>query len=140
MNESFHLLVTTTLPDDAVWDENDEVVQPGGHAVLKTIVEQLRALGFKVHGPFIMHFYGWECVMSRDGKRFSVLVQCWEGGPWLVTIMYLRTFAWAVTKREAGRKIAMELEPWFRDHPLFPKVIFGFDPQGPDSEDLTSPA
>lgn len=77
-----HLTLTTTIPDDAVWDDKDELAVPGGHALISAIHDGIAASADSCESPFQRSFYGWEFTFRFRGERFIIVVQATEA--WLV--------------------------------------------------------
>lgn len=64
----------TTIPDDSV-EEDDEIVEFGGRAVLAAITEVLRGLGYQVSEPVYAGAQGWQAVVSTERRKFFVQSQ-----------------------------------------------------------------
>ena len=84
MNTGQRTFVTydADFPDDSEWDQNDNLIMPGGRNVAAWFREQCLEQGFECSEVVQHSFYGWQ-FEARTGKR---IVQCiLQGGhPWLM--------------------------------------------------------
>jgi hypothetical protein len=82
MQARTHVTLTTNIPDDAAWDDNDELAVPGGHALISAIHDGIAASTESCELPCQRSFYGWEFTFRNRGARFIIVVQATEA--WLV--------------------------------------------------------
>jgi hypothetical protein len=75
---------TTTFPDDAEWNDNDDLLVPGGRLVSKAICDLLSGAGFKVSEPRQHSFYGWSFEVIFLDRVEWFLIQ--GGEPWLLLV------------------------------------------------------
>jgi hypothetical protein len=70
------------LPDDAQWNENEDLIRPGGLNVMVAICDDLRKNGVIATPPQQHKFYGWSFEMKMDGVAIWCMVQGYQG--WLL--------------------------------------------------------
>jgi len=70
------------FPDDAEWDENQELVVPGGKAMISAIREQVEGRGYACTAVEQHSYFGWRFDARRSAARVQCLVQL--TGPWLL--------------------------------------------------------
>src|SRR5687768_7584234 len=74
----------STFPDDAQWDQNDNLLVPGGQLVSKAIADTLSASGLEVSEPKQHSFYGWSFEVIFPGRLECFVLQ--GGEPWLLLV------------------------------------------------------
>ena len=81
------------FPDDAVWDDDGELVQAGGRNVAEMIAEVLRRHAYEVTSPKHQYEHGWDfeaktrrarfwLQVSGGGDEYSLMTQDWTLRLW----------------------------------------------------------
>ena len=81
------------FPDDAIWDDDGELVQAGGRNVAEMIADVLRRNAYEVTSPKHQHEHGWDfeaktrrakfwLQVSDGGGEFSLMTQDWTLRLW----------------------------------------------------------
>jgi hypothetical protein len=71
-----------TFPDDSQWDANDNLITPGGRALIEWLRESLQASGFECHVVVQKSFYGWQFQVVAGGTISQCVLQ--HGSLWLL--------------------------------------------------------
>ncbi|MGD9647233.1 MAG: hypothetical protein AB7U73_16090 [Pirellulales bacterium] len=75
---------SATLPDDTEYDENEEIVRPGGRNVAELLREELHSRGVECGSVYEHSFYGWAFDAEYSGLPFWLMLQ-WPG-EWLLIV------------------------------------------------------
>ena len=70
------------LPDDAVWNENEDLVKPGGAAIAEQLRAALANRGLATSEVHQHSHYGWAFEASRGKESVWCMVQ--QPGHWLL--------------------------------------------------------
>lgn len=113
----------TSFPDDTQWDENDELLVPGGEGILEFLAAFLRREGYAVLGPSQYSHFGWEIevVRARVGVRF--VLQFIE--PWLLIIEGVGGVFTGGRREVLLEEVTSLLKSYMVGTPEFSKVVFG---------------
>ncbi len=87
------------LPDDGVWDDADNPIQPVGRNVAEALAERLGGAGVAQY-----KFYGWEFEVVEDAHRAWCLLQ--HPDPWLLIVEPRRSLRQRLLRRK-------DEDPWF---------------------------
>src|ERR1051325_8056390 len=82
-----HTLATfnADLPDDELWDDNGNLLVPGGFALAELLVAALQRLGCFCDKVVQHSFYGWSFVLDCDGKKARCILTRAED-EWLLQV------------------------------------------------------
>src|SRR5205809_314413 len=91
----------TNLPDDAQWDQNDNLIQPGGLNLAEAICNGLTQHSVRPTKAQQHSFYGWAFEMEIEGVTIWAMLQFVE--PWLLMTEVRRSgfFGWLSKKGTA---------------------------------------
>lgn len=113
----------TSLPDDTRWDENDELVVPGGGGILTFLATFLRREGFEVLGPSQYSHFGWEMEVKRGRVGVRLVLQFID--PWLLIMEGVGGVFTGGRRDSLLREITALLEDYMVSAPEFSRVVFG---------------
>lgn len=78
------------VPEDAEWDESENLIVPGGRNLMTAFAEQLQRKGWRCSAPEQHSFYGWTFEVATPSGTVEVLIQFPE--PWLLLLVRPQTF------------------------------------------------
>ena len=118
------------FPDDAVWDEAENLLSPGGKTVLQALVSALGQCGFQTRELYQHDDVGWDAFATAKSCRFELTIQ--GGGPdstcpWLFIWRPTRTLIDILlfkNRREQCEAFLKTLETSLRSDPRFKNVQF----------------
>ena len=79
-----HATFHAVFPQDSLWNENEELVRPGGCAIATAIHDLLTDRSIRCTGVTQRDYYGWEFSFCVDEQPFRCVIQEYEGGQWLL--------------------------------------------------------
>jgi hypothetical protein len=75
MNLRNHVNFESDLPDDAAWDDSDNLIVPGGRSVATHIHSELSRQGYSCTSVLQHSFYGWEFTAGNSVISLWCLLQ-----------------------------------------------------------------
>ena len=79
-----HATFHADFPDDSVWNENEELLRPGGCVVATAIHNLLTDHSIRCTEVTQRDYYGWEFSFYVDEQPFLCVIQEYEAGQWLL--------------------------------------------------------
>ncbi len=76
-------IFSASFADDAEWNDEGDLVVPGGKAIATYLVEQLAQSGIEAKPPIQHSYYAW-LIEVKDGKA-TVCCYLQDLQPWLLT-------------------------------------------------------
>lgn len=76
------LTFEASLPDDSEWNQEGDLLVPGGRAIAAVLIELFREVGVKVEPVEQQEYYAWLIPVESDGLRLEFYLH--DLHPWLL--------------------------------------------------------
>lgn len=130
--------LVSDYPDDTVWDNNDNLVSPGGRNLCEAIIAGMKPLGWRVDVFVQRNAFQWEFILKRGGERYDFVTHD-MGYPnqGFSVENHSRNVSSREAKREAERQFLASLHEALTADPKLGSIVwaYDFDPDADEAYD-----